>query len=83
MSFREIERSEKRTPRRNVKFRELIRSIESVSEVTRRAFKGSAAAVFIELAKVNLLAAPKTGPRTIARPDQNRINNRINDLEKS
>lgn len=38
MSFREIERSgEKRTARRNVKFRELIRSIESVSEVTRRA----------------------------------------------
>lgn len=49
----------------------------------RRAFKGSAAAVFIELAKANLLAAPKTGPPTTARPDQNRINNGINDLEKS
>lgn len=61
MSFREIERSgEKRTRRRNVKFRELIRSID-VSEVTRRAFKGSAAAVFIELAKVNLLAVRKLG----------------------
>lgn len=47
--------------RRNVKFRELIRSI-GVSEVARRAFKGPAA-VFIELAKVNLLAPRKLGHR--------------------
>lgn len=64
---REIERRarcEKGARRRNVKFRELIRSV-GVSEVARRAFKGPAA-VFIELAKVNLLASRKLGHRHCA-----------------
>lgn len=65
LRHREIERSgEKGTRWRNVKFRELIRSV-GVSEVARRAFKGPAA-VFIELAKVNLLAPRKLGHRHCA-----------------